>query len=168
MPATTAAPTTTAPLVCAKDYDVLQGDYWIGIADKVDVRLAELLQANRATVKTALYPGRTICLPASASDPTVPTTAAPTTTAKPTQTTPTTSTPTTPTTAKPTTTTAAPATTTTVKPPANTYTKAQVADIIRQIWPDDLEDEAIRIATRESNLIPTVRNSCCFGLFQIY
>ena len=40
--------------------------------------------------------------------------------------------------------------------------------IIRQVWPDDLEDEAVRIATRESNLQPGVRNYCCFGLFQIY
>jgi hypothetical protein len=36
------------------------------------------------------------------------------------------------------------------------------------VWPDDLEDTAIQIATRESNLIPTAHNSCCYGLFQIY
>lgn len=40
--------------------------------------------------------------------------------------------------------------------------------IIRDVWPDDLEEEALRIATRESNLIPTARNSCCYGLFQIH
>ena len=40
--------------------------------------------------------------------------------------------------------------------------------IIREVWPDDLEDEAVRIATRESNLNPTVRTYCCFGLFLIY
>jgi peptidoglycan hydrolase-like protein with peptidoglycan-binding domain len=43
-----------------------------------------------------------------------------------------------------------------------------VEEIIRDVWPDNLEDEAIRIATRESHLIPTVRNACCYGLFQIY
>ena len=43
-----------------------------------------------------------------------------------------------------------------------------MAQIIRDVWPDELEDEAIRIATRESNLIPTVKNYCCYGLFQIY
>jgi len=43
-----------------------------------------------------------------------------------------------------------------------------VEAIIRQVWPDDLENEAVRIATRESNLIPGVRNYCCFGLFQLY
>ena len=31
-----------------------------------------------------------------------------------------------------------------------------------------LEDEAIRIAIRESNLKPAARNYCCIGLFQIY
>ncbi len=36
------------------------------------------------------------------------------------------------------------------------------------MWPDDLEDKAIAIATRESNLTPAVRNFCCYGLFQIY
>ncbi|MCU1397438.1 MAG: hypothetical protein JWN62_547, partial [Acidimicrobiales bacterium] len=48
------------------------------------------------------------------------------------------------------------------------YSRAEVEQIIRNVWPDDLEDEAVRIATRESNLVPTVRNSCCYGLFQIY
>jgi hypothetical protein len=53
-------------------------------------------------------------------------------------------------------------------PPPNTYSKADVEAIIRSIWPADLADEAVRIARRESNLVPTVRNWCCFGLFQIY
>lgn len=43
-----------------------------------------------------------------------------------------------------------------------------VEAIIRDVWPDDLENEAVRIATRESNLQPGVRNACCFGLFQLY
>jgi hypothetical protein len=52
--------------------------------------------------------------------------------------------------------------------PAKVYTRDQVAQIIRDVWPDDLEDKAVAIATRESNLKPGVRNFCCFGLFQIY
>jgi hypothetical protein len=48
-------------------------------------------------------------------------------------------------------------------PPAGT-----VADIIRSIWPDELEDHALQIARRESNLQPAARNSCCYGLFQIH
>lgn len=40
--------------------------------------------------------------------------------------------------------------------------------VIRSVWPDDLEDWAVRIAYRESRLIPTAHNSCCYGLFSIY
>jgi hypothetical protein len=150
--------------VCANNYNVVAGDYWILIAGKVDLTLKEVLTANNATVDSPLYPGRTICLPWNASA----TTDAPSTTPAPA---------TTATAAKPTAssappTTAAPATTaaptTTEAPPKNIYSKDQVAQIIRDVWPDELEDEAIRIATRESNLIPTVRNWCCYGLFQIY
>jgi hypothetical protein len=53
-------------------------------------------------------------------------------------------------------------------PPANIYSKSDVETIIREIWPADLADKAVHIATRESKLVPTVRNWCCFGLFQIY
>ncbi len=172
-PATNSSPTeppTTEKQPCAIEYEVVPGDYWILIADKVSVRLSEALNANDATVDTPLYPGRAICLPADASPPT--TERVPTTTAKPT---PTTSAPSTSAATKPAVTkpaaTAAPATTapsTIPVPPPNNYSKTQVQQIIRDVWPDELEDEAIRIATRESNLIPTVRNSCCLGLFQLY
>jgi len=149
-------------VVCNKSYTVVAGDYWILIAKKASVTLKELLAANKATTSAALYPGRAVCLPSTAS---TPMTAAPTIVAKPTPTTvkptPTTVKPT-PTTVKPTPTTAAPA------PPLQSYTKTQVAQIIRDVWPDELEDEAIRIATRESNLAPTAKNSCCYGLFQVY
>jgi hypothetical protein len=43
-----------------------------------------------------------------------------------------------------------------------------VEGLIRAAWPDDSEDEAVRIATRESRLQPGARNSCCYGLFQIH
>ena len=66
------------------------------------------------------------------------------------------------------TTTVAPTTTTEAAPPANTYSKADVEAIIRTVFPAEQADEAVRIATRESNLVPTVRNWCCYGLFQIY
>lgn len=148
-----AVPQTTA---ACKKYEVVAGDYWILIAKKVSVSVGQLLAANGATTATALYPGRSICLPANAS---APTTAAPPTTVKATTTT-----------VKATTTTAK-VTTTTVKtlpPPKKSYTRAEVEAIIRAVWPDQLEDEAVRIATRESNLQPGVRNFCCIGLFQIY
>jgi lipoprotein-anchoring transpeptidase ErfK/SrfK len=43
------------------------------------------------------------------------------------------------------------------------------ASIIRDVWPDELEDHAIAIAKRESNLQPEVinRNRNATGLFQI-
>jgi hypothetical protein len=51
------------------------------------------------------------------------------------------------------------------------YTPAEVVQIIRDIWPDDLENRAIAIARRESKLRPNsigIPNNCCYGLFQIY
>jgi hypothetical protein len=65
-------------------------------------------------------------------------------------------------------TTAPPTTEAVVAPPENTYSKADVEAIIRSVFPAEEADEAVRIARRESNLVPTVRNWCCYGLFQIY
>jgi len=136
--------------VCAAKYTVAAGDAWILIANRAGVTTKALLAVNGATTSTPLYPGRSICLPAGATTPTAPKV-------------------TTTTTKKVTTTTVKPTTTTAKKvAPAKTYTRAQVEAIIREIWPDELEDEAVRIATRESNLVPTAQNYCCTGLFQIY
>ena len=55
--------------------------------------------------------------------------------------------------------------------PTERYTRKQVRAIIREVWPDDAEENAIFVATRESNLVPLVvggKNDCCFGLFQMY
>ncbi len=55
--------------------------------------------------------------------------------------------------------------------PTERYTRKQVRAIIREIWPDDSEENAIFVATRESNLVPHVvggKNDCCFGLYQMY
>jgi hypothetical protein len=70
-------------------------------------------------------------------------------------------------------TTAAPATTavpatTAPAPPSIRYSQADNEAVIRAVWPDDLEDRAVEIARRESNLHNDVRNYCCYGLFQIY
>lgn len=43
-----------------------------------------------------------------------------------------------------------------------------VEQIIRDVWPDDVEDWAVTIAWRESRHIPTARNYCCHGLFQMH
>ena len=141
---------TASRAACGRTYTIAAGDAWVTIAKRHSVTTASLLSANGATRRTMLYPGRTICLPANASTPT--TAKPPTTTTKP-----------------------APAPTTTVKPvatvpapPARAYSREEVIAIIREVWPDHLEDEAIRIAIRESNLKPAARNYCCIGLFQIY
>lgn len=60
----------------------------------------------------------------------------------------------------------------TTPPPAPISPAEPVGDaesIIRDVWPDELEDEAVRIATRESRLQPDVinRNGNATGLFQI-
>ena len=55
--------------------------------------------------------------------------------------------------------------------PSERYTRKQIVAIIREIWPDELEDTAIFVARRESNLVPSViggKADCCLGLFQIY
>ena len=55
--------------------------------------------------------------------------------------------------------------------PTETYTQKEIIQIIREVWPDDLEEKAIAIARRESKLNPNVigiPNNCCYGLFQIY
>lgn len=137
----------------AGTYTVGRGDGWIAIAKKVGVTTKQLLAANGATARTVIHPGRTVCLPAGASAPASSTAPAAAPSSKSTVTPKLPATPA-----------ATPSTTVVVK----TYTAAEVEAIIRQAWPDDLEDEALRIATRESNLKPGAKNSCCFGLFQIY
>jgi hypothetical protein len=159
-PAPVATATQSADQACALTYKIVKGDSWSSIASRAKVSMKSLLAANGATVNTLLLPGKIICLPSGATAP------APAVTNPPATTQPPTTQPKAPTSTQPPATTAPPST----QPPApaNTYTRDQAAQIIRDVWPDDLEDEAVRIATRESNLIPTAHNYCCYGLFQIY
>jgi hypothetical protein len=175
-PATTADETPNTAVVealvvdeCALDYEVASGDFWIRIADGSGSALADVLAVNGATVSTPLYPGRSICLPAGATippPPPAPTTAAPTTAA------PTTSSGSTRSSSSSSTTSTASTTPTTTTPPPppplSTAGPAEVEAIIRSVWPDELEDRALEIAWRESHYVPTAKNSCCYGLFQIY
>ena len=51
------------------------------------------------------------------------------------------------------------------------YSRKEIIQIIRDEWPDDLEERAIEIAHRESKFNPNaigIPNRCCYGLFQIY
>jgi soluble lytic murein transglycosylase-like protein len=54
--------------------------------------------------------------------------------------------------------------------PQQSVSRAKIIQIIRDAWPDNLEERALAIAQRESNLRPRVvnRSGCCYGLFQIY
>jgi LysM repeat protein len=153
---------------CSTDYEVVAGDFWIRIADGSGAPLADLLAVNDATISTPLYPGSTICLPAGATTPPAPTSPATSsgssgqgspTTAAPAPTPP-------PATSPPST--AAPTTTRPPLPPASNASAAEVQAIIRSVWPDELEERALEIARRESNFIPTAKNFCCYGVFQIY
>ena len=148
--------------VCQLPYTVGAGDYWIRIADAAGVTLGKLLRANLATIATPIYPGDDICLPDGATLP-APPTAATTTTAPP-ATAPSTAPP--PSVASTTTsTTTAPTTTVPVPPPPP---RAEIEAMIREIWPDDLEDKALTIAWRESGYRSTAKNWCCYGIFQIH
>jgi LysM repeat protein len=139
---------------CSHNYTAGAGDSWYRIAAEAGVTPAALLEQNRATLDTVIFPDAEICLPAGATMPSPPTTAAPTTVA--------------PTTVAPTT--AAPATTTPAAPaPQPSYTRDEVQALIRETWPADQVDKALAIARRESNYIATADNGwCCVGVFQLY
>jgi len=58
-----------------------------------------------------------------------------------------------------------------ITPPTERLNRKQVITIIREVWPDDLEETALFVAKRESNYVHTViggKNDCCIGLFQMY
>jgi hypothetical protein len=55
--------------------------------------------------------------------------------------------------------------------PTKQFTRKQSKAVIREVWPDELEETALFVADRESNFIHSVvggRGLCCIGLFQIY
>ena len=55
--------------------------------------------------------------------------------------------------------------------PDTTYKRKDVVAIIREVWPDEHEENALFVAQRESNMKPNVvggTNDCCIGLFQIF
>ncbi len=75
--------------------------------------------------------------------------------------------------------TAAPKPTSAPKPPPTTapppppepprvWGESEVVQLIRDVFPDDIEEKALAIAYRESHFDPNAQNFCCTGLFQIY
>lgn len=58
--------------------------------------------------------------------------------------------------------------------PTRTYSREELEQIVRDIWPDELERRAFYVVNRESRWTPNVKNAwpsrenpCCYGLFQI-
>jgi hypothetical protein len=146
---------------CSLTYEAGAGDSWYRIADAAGVTPRALMDQNLAGLETPIFPGDEICLPEGATVPAQPvvSTAPPATTAQTTAP---------PTTVKPTTTTTVKPTTTTSPPPAPVST-TEVQALIREIWPDELEEKALQIAWRESNYKATAYNgTCCYGVFQIH
>ena len=144
---------------CSRTYPAAVGDSWYRVADEAGVTPAALLEQNRATLDTVILPGDEICLPAGAAMPSPPTTV--TATVAPTTAAPS---PAAPTTAAPTT-----APPTTAAPVLPSFTRDEVQDLVREIWPDELEERALELARRESNFVASADNGwCCVGVFQIY
>ena len=54
---------TLAPGSTPGSYQIVAGDYWIGIAKKLNVSLNALLSANGATTDTVLIPGGYLKVP---------------------------------------------------------------------------------------------------------
>lgn len=149
------APDTTQPSAsaprCGLDYVVQSGDSWYGIAERAGVKAGPLAAVNGKTISSPLKVGQTICLPEGARRPST--------------------------------------TTTTTRPPQSsgssgsssssndmrqipydptrTYSRAEVEQIVRDVWPDELENDALYVVQRESRFNPSARSYCCLGLFQI-
>ncbi|MBU3688858.1 MAG: LysM peptidoglycan-binding domain-containing protein [Actinobacteria bacterium] len=146
--------TQSAPS-CGLSYVVQRGDSWFGIAKRAGVKAGPLAAVNGRTIQSPLKIGQTICLPEGAKRPA--TTAAPTTAPA-----------------------SAPATNNSSSRatssndmrqvpynPTQSYSRDEVAQIIRDVWPDNLENDALFVAQRESKFNPGSRSACCIGVFQI-
>jgi LysM repeat protein len=170
--------------VCAATYVIRAGDRWATIATRNKVTLANLLAANKSTAQTRLVAGRKLCVPSvcrtfvvrprdgwtliarvnkvavtnllRANTATLRTVIHPKQAlcvpvrsgGNPPVPPPTTKPPVPPTT----------------KPPAKSPQQ-----IIRDVWPDNLEAKALAVAYRESTWQPAAFNgTCCYGLFQIH
>ena len=157
-PAESAAPPATTPASpstprCGLEYTVQAGDSWYGIAERAGVKAGPLAAVNGKTISSPLKVGQMICLPEGAQRP--------------------------------------PTITTTTRPPQSsgssgssgsssndmrqipydptrTYSRAEIEQIVRDVWPDELENDALFVVQRESRFNPVARNWCCLGLFQIH
>jgi LysM repeat protein len=174
---------------CAGTYTVVVGDTWWRFGETSGASYQEWLDANDAQEDTQLNEGDELCIPAGASAPAPPApgvTAAPATTAAPVAAVeepaaaavtepvpaaaqPAIEAPTTTSSPPPPPPPQEPAPAPTPAAPAAPTTPGGVEALIREVWPDDLEERALTIARRESGLRPDAYNGwCCYGVFQIY
>lgn len=156
--------------LCPRTYRVHSGDSWLRIAASGQIPIAQLLRVNEASMDTTIHPGQDLCIPSGARMPSPPpvTTVsnasssggrgsvtpaprpapAPTAASRPTP---------------------APTPTPAVAPTGPRPSTDQVIAMIREIWPEELQERAIAIAHRESRYQADAYNGwCCYGVFQIY
>ena len=155
---------------CAGTYTVVAGDYWIRFVDSSGATLDEWLAANDAAPDTELHVGDELCIPAGAQAPT-PTVAE---TAPPEPATPATEAAQVPAPTAPPETSPPPPPAPAPPPPVEAAAPGRVAStdevqaLIREIWPDDIEERALQIAYNEAKWRPDLHNWCCYGVFALY
>lgn len=140
---------------CGLDYVVQPGDSWYGIASRAGVKAGPLAAVNGKTLSSPLKVGQTICLPEGARRP-----ATTTTTTRPPQSSSGSS--------------SGSSTQTSANDmrqvpynPSRLYSRDEVEQIVRTVWPDQLENDALYVVQRESRFNPGSRSRCCIGIFQI-
>ena len=134
---------------CGLEYTVQYGDSWYGIASRAGVKAGPLAALNGKTLSSPLKVGQVICLPQGAKRPSVATTTQPRTSSS-----------------------SGSASSsgdmrTVTNPSVRSYSRTEVEQIVRDIWPDNLENDALFVVERESHFNPGSRSYCCIGLFQL-
>ena len=140
-------PSSVRAATCSSFHVAKANDSWTRIAARFDISLRKVLSLNRSRTSTKIMIGDQICISDVPATTTTSTTTSTTTIA---------------------TSSVSPST---IVVPKTTTKRNEVIAIIREIWPDEYEENALFVAQRESNLIPTViggTNNCCIGLFQMY
>jgi LysM repeat protein len=146
---TTAAPQTTQAPKCSGQYTVRAGDSWSLIASRHSVSSTDLAAVNNKTVKSTLLIGDVLCLPVGAKAPAA--TQAPSASSG-----------------------GSSSNGSSSGGSTRTYSREELEQIVRDVWPDQLEKNAFYVVHRESRWTPNVKNAwpsrenpCCYGLFQI-
>ena len=151
MPAaqTASAQSESSEAACGLEYTVQYGDSWYGIASRAGVKAGPLAALNGKTLSSPLKVGQVICLPPGAKRPSATTTTQPRASSSNGSTT------------------SSGDMRTVTNPSVRSYSRTEVEQIVRDIWPDNLENDALFVVERESRFNPGSRSYCCIGLFQL-